>query len=142
MMKNKLLKQILKFGIVGGSGFVIDYFLMVFLTEAVGIDYLISSAISFSVSVVYNYTLSVMWVFEVNKENKAHLAFLMFLVLSIVGLGINQLLMWVLVDITRLGEKWDKFYMIAKLFVTGIVMVYNFITRKIFLEGRKNEGGF
>jgi len=133
MMKNKLLKQILKFGVVGGSAFLIDYFLMIFLTESFGINYLVSSAISFSVSVIYNYLLSVIWVFEANRQRKAIATFFLFLILSIIGLGINQLLMWSLVDLTGFGKIWDKFYIIAKLFVTGIVMVYNFITRKKIL---------
>lgn len=45
-----LIKQIIKFGIVGGMCFVIDYGLLIFLTEVISINYLISSGISFSVS--------------------------------------------------------------------------------------------
>ena len=39
----KLIKQIMKFGVVGGSAFVIDYGIMIFLTEVFHINYLISS---------------------------------------------------------------------------------------------------
>lgn len=48
----KLIEQIMKFGIVGVLCFAIDYGLMIFLTEVFGISYLISSGISFSVSVI------------------------------------------------------------------------------------------
>ena len=51
----KLIEQIMKFGLVGVFCFVIDYGLMIFLTEVFGISYLISSGISFSVSVIVNY---------------------------------------------------------------------------------------
>ena len=51
----KLAAQIVKFGVVGGSAFLIDYGVMIALTELVGIHYLISSGISFAVSVIYNY---------------------------------------------------------------------------------------
>ena len=51
-----------------------------------------------------------------------------FMVLSVIGLGINQLLMWIMVD------KLQIFYMISKIGATAVVMVYNFITRKVFLE--------
>ena len=44
----KLIKQIMKFGVVGGSAFVIDYGIMIFLTEVFHINYLISSGISFA----------------------------------------------------------------------------------------------
>jgi putative flippase GtrA len=50
------------------------------------------------------------------------------MLLSVIGLGINQLIMWVLVD------KAGIFYMISKIAATIVVSVYNFITRKIFLE--------
>lgn len=57
--KKNLMRQIIRFAFVGGSAFVIDYGVMIFLTELIGINYLISSGISFSVSVIYNYILSV-----------------------------------------------------------------------------------
>ena len=62
----KLIKQIMRFGVVGASAFVIDYGLMIILTEICGINYLVSSGISFTVSVIFNYVLSVRWVFDVS----------------------------------------------------------------------------
>lgn len=124
----KLIKQLLKFGVVGGIAFLIDYSLLYILTEIVGIHYLISSLISFSVSVIFNYAASVMWVFDVNKEKSKVKNFILFIALSVVGLGINQLIMWGGVD------KLHLHYMFVKLFATAVVMVFNFITRKIFLE--------
>lgn len=54
----KLCYQLIKFGFVGGLAFVIDYGLLIFLTEYANIPYLISSAISFCISVIVNYILS------------------------------------------------------------------------------------
>ena len=124
----KLIKQIIKFGIVGGLCFVIDYGLMIFLTEVISINYLISSGISFSVSVIVNYILSLKYVFETDKNNNKVKECLIFIGLSIIGLGINQVIMWLCVD------KLNIFYMIAKIAATMIVMVYNFVTRKLILE--------
>ena len=124
----KLIEQLMKFGIVGVICFGIDYGLMIFLTEFCGISYLISSGISFSVSVMVNYTLSLKFVFETDKDKNKIVEFLIFIILSVVGLGINQVLMWVCVD------KLHVYYMISKIGVTGVVMVYNFITRKLILE--------
>ena len=42
----KLLNQILKFGVVGGLAFIIDYGILIFLTEVFHINYLISTTIS------------------------------------------------------------------------------------------------
>ena len=124
----KLIAQVLKFGVVGGTAFLIDYSIMIALTEFFGINYLISSGSSFVVSVIYNYILSVHWVFDVDKNGNKKKEFVVFILLSVIGLGLNQLLMWIFVS------KVHVFYMLSKIFVTVIVMIYNFVTRKIFLE--------
>ena len=128
----KLIAQIMKFGVVGVICFFIDYGLMIFLTEAMNISYLISSGISFTVSVIVNYILSLKYVFVAEEGNNKIVEFLIFVLLSTIGLGINQLLMWMCV------ERLNIFYMISKIAVTGIVMVYNFITRKLIPE-KKDE---
>lgn len=127
----KLIEQVIKFGFVGILCFFIDYGVMVFLTELIGINYLMSSGISFVVSVTVNYILSIKFVFETDKDKNKFKEFVIFILLSIVGLGINQLCMWFA------GEILGIFYMISKIGATAIVMVYNFITRKMFIE-KKN----
>lgn len=127
----KLIEQIMKFGVVGFLCFGIDYGLMIFLTEICGISYLVSSGISFSVSVMVNYILSLKFVFETDENNNKVVEFFIFIILSVIGLGINQVLMWICVD------KLHVHYMISKIGVTGVVMVYNFITRKLILEKSK-----
>ncbi|WP_304757204.1 GtrA family protein [Faecalibaculum rodentium] len=124
----KLFEQILKFGIVGILAFIIDYGLMVFCTEVLHIYYLWSTMISFTVSVIFNYFASIKWVFNVDngKSKSANLIF--FISFSIIGLGINQLVMWLGVDQLHIS------YLIIKLFATAVVMVFNFVTRKLYFE--------
>ncbi|NLP21473.1 MAG: GtrA family protein [Erysipelotrichaceae bacterium] len=131
-INSKLFKQIMKFGFVGGTAFLIDYLVMIFLTEVFSINYLISSVISFCISVIYNYIMSIVWVFEVDEEKSKTQTFAMFIILSIIGLLINTVVMWLLVDGTDLMP-----YTIAKIIATAVVMVYNFISRKIFLEKKE-----
>lgn len=125
----KLFSQLIKFGLVGGIAFLIDYGIMVFLTEVFKIPSLISAAISFTVSVIFNYIASVKWVFDVDKEkNSKTKELVVFILLSIVGLGINELIMWIM------DKEFGIYYMISKIVATIVVMCYNFITRKLFLE--------
>lgn len=124
----KMLIQIIKFGMVGALCFLIDYGLMILLTEIFHVYYLISCMISFTVSVVVNYLLSMRFVFLSKEDMDKRMEFLLFVVLSLIGLGLNQLLMWLLVD------KGGLHYMLSKIVVTVIVMVYNFVTRKLLLE--------
>lgn len=127
-MTNKLLQQIIRFGFVGGTAFILDAGTLFILTNFLGIHYLVSGMISFTISVVYNYILSVKWVFDGNEKGNKIQELGIFIGLSVVGLALNQFIMWVFVD------KLNIYYMFAKVVSTALVMIYNFITRKIFIE--------
>ena len=137
----KLFAQIIKFGAVGFLCFFIDYAIMVGLTELVGIPSLISSGVSYTISTIVNYILSVTVVFDADKEANKVVQFIVFVVLSLIGLGINQLCMWGgtawlerLMEQSQALAAYSRYaYMVVKIFATAIVMVYNFITRKIFI---------
>lgn len=122
----KLINQILKFGVVGGIAFVIDYGILFLLAKVIGLNELISAAISFIISLTFNYFLSTKWVFEAKKQTPKEV--IIFVLLSVAGLGINELLIYL--GTKKLGID----VMIVKLFATAIVMVYNFITRKLIIE--------
>ncbi|MEE0706924.1 MAG: GtrA family protein [Adlercreutzia sp.] len=125
----KLVRQFMKFGVVGLIAFAIDYGLMVALTELAGINYLVSATISFTVSVIFNYVASMRYVFTHKEGLSRRREFIIFVVLSVVGLGLNDLLMWIGTSL------WDISYLIVKIGATALVTIYNFITRKIFLDG-------
>ena len=124
----KLLIQIFKFGIVGGIAFIIDYISLIIGKEFFHFSTLLAAGIAFTISVIYNYTASVKWVFDVNSEKNKKKQFVEFISFSIVGLLLNDLIMWICVD------KFSVYYLLSKIIATAIVMVFNFITRKMFLE--------
>ena len=98
---SKLFKQLFRFGVVGGLAFLIDAGLLYILTEFCHIHYLISSVISFTVSLAFNYILSIIWVFDVKKK-QTYKDVILFVVLSVIGLGINQLVMFLGVDLLHI----------------------------------------
>lgn len=127
----QLIAQFAKFGVVGVIAFVIDYGLMVLLTELFNVNYLISATISFTVSVIFNYAASMRYVFTHKEGLSRRREFIIFVVLSVIGLLINDALMWAGVDLFGIS------YLLVKIFATAVVMVWNFVTRKIFLDGGK-----
>ncbi len=133
LRSNKLLRQIFRFAVVGGLAFVVDFGLLLLLTEVAHINYLVSATISFIVSVLVNYVLSVYWVFDRSKQRNSTLKIILFFVLATCGLFINNAIMWFSVEILAIS------YIIGKLVATFVVMVFNFVTRKILLEGRLRQ---
>ena len=125
-----MLLQIIRFGIVGVIATVVDFAILIVLKELLNVDVLIASAISFCVSVAVNYLLSMAFVFKSKNQNKAK-EFIVFVLLSIGGLGLNELILWIGVKLVSV------YYLIVKLFALVIVPIYNFITRKIFLESKE-----
>ena len=127
--KQNLKLQLVKFAIVGVIAAAVDVGTLVILKELLGVAVLISSALSFAVSVCVNYLLSMAFVFKGKKQSKLK-EFIVFVVLSIGGLGINQLVLWVGIEL------FSIYYLVVKFLAMVIVPIYNFVTRKIFLESK------
>ncbi|MBR6633820.1 MAG: GtrA family protein [Clostridia bacterium] len=125
-----MILQLVKFGIVGVIAALVDVGVLVALKELLHTDVLVASTVSFCVSVTVNYLLSMSLVFKSKNQSKLR-EFILFVLLSIGGLGLNQLILWIGVRFTSV------YYLIVKFIAMIIVPVYNFITRKIFLESKE-----
>lgn len=124
-----LITQIAKFGVVGIIAFFIDYGLLALFTEFFGINYLISATISFAASVVFNYFASMRYVFRHKESISRRREFFIFVLLSVIGLVINNLCMWSGVELLGIH------YLITKIGATAVVTIWNFVTRKLLLDG-------
>jgi len=153
-MKN-LLQQIMKFGIVGVICFAIDFIvyavllklindeiIITFLGRTISVyDYMIATFWGFVISVIVNYLLSMKYVFVRKDDMDRRKEFVIFVLLSVIGCVINELLILLCVagiyeNIAVLQDLFSREIakMGGKIVATGVVMVYNFITRKLFLE--------
>lgn len=127
-MNKKLLIQISKFIIVGGIATIIDWTIYYILFNILKIDPLLANIGAFTVSVIYNYIASVKWVFTVTEQKSKKRLFIEFIIFSILGLLITEIIIYIGINLIHMDA------MIIKIIATAIVMVFNFLTRKIFLE--------
>lgn len=151
----KLIIQFIKFGLVGFTCFLIDYLIGLVLLNLILLvsseaffeeASIISSIVGFTVSVIANYYLSFKYVFERKENLNRKVEFVIFIVLSVIGLFINSFVIWVVVGpiykantFLRENISYNLMYTGAKIMATVIVMIYNFITRKLFLEEKSQD---
>ena len=128
----KLIQQFLKFGVVGVIAFVIDYGVLMLLSQVFGMDPVLAAGISFCVSVIFNYLASMRYVFTHREDLSRGREFVIFIVLSAIGLVINEACM--AVGVALLGTS-ALMVTVTKLFATAVVMVWNFVSRKKWLDG-------
>jgi putative flippase GtrA len=124
----RLLWQFARFLVVGLISFAVDYGLFVVLYDSLGVQYIVASTISFSVSLILNYFLTLRFVFESAPGRNVAKEFAMYIGLNIIALGLNQAILFLTVDTLGVSP------LIGKLVATAVVLVYNFISRKLLIE--------
>lgn len=123
-----LLVQIFNFGIVGVIATIIDFLFLYLFRDMCHFPLIISNTLSFCISVIYNYYASMTFVFDVNKNKSKKKNFILFVIFSVIGLVLNDIIVMIVTE--RIGI----YYLISKIIATVIVMIFNFVTRKKFLE--------
>lgn len=150
--KKKLFTQIIRFGFVGGTSFIIDYLITLgvsVICRKAGMDVAKAAAVGglfgFVISLIYNYFMSMKFVFERRDDLDRKKEFIIFTVLSVIGLGLNELILYFGVVVCEkvvpaiVDEHPSLITTLVKMFATGVVMVYNFISRKMTLEKKQEN---
>lgn len=127
----KLFQQFLKFFVVGASAFVIDYGGLMLLSQVLGFDAVVSAAVSYCASTVYNYLASMRFVFTHRDDISKRREFFTFVVLSVIGLGLNEVIMYI--GVLMVGDS-GLMVTAIKLVATCIVSVWNFFSRRHWLD--------
>lgn len=129
---DKMIVQLVRYGFVAGVAFVIDFGLLYVFTQYLGIFYLLSATLSFFISLVANYFLSILWVFP-NDPSQRKKQIILFIIIGFSGLLLNLLIIWILSDL--LGV----FYLISKLIAIVIVFFWSFAARRYMFKAKQLE---
>lgn len=123
----KLLTQFVSYVAVGGVAFVVDLGTLYLLTEFFGIYYIASATAGFLLGLIVNYLLCVIWIFDFRAIEKAAHEFGLFAAIGIVGLLLNNLLIYLLTEFVGIH------YVISKMIAAALVLVFNFALRRQLL---------
>jgi len=122
--------QFLRYFVTGGLAFSVDFGSFALALYYFNIHYLISNLIGLAVGNVVNYRLTMGWVFCTEKrkmEKNILLEVIVFVLISLMGMGVNELLMFAFVGGLHIQE------MVSKVSAAIIVLLYNFLARKFIL---------
>ena len=125
--KSDIFSQFLRYCVVGGIAYSVDFLSLFALTEYLNIYYLLSASIAFLFGLTLNYILSISWVFNNRKVKNRVNEFTIFAIIGVVGLFLNYISIWFFTEIT------DFHYLISKVFSTAFVFTWNFLARKFIL---------
>ncbi len=120
MIDDLLILKLLKFCIVGATGMVIDFGTTWLLKENARINKYVASSTGFILAASSNYLLNRIWTFQ-NKDPRIAYQYLSFIVISLIGLGINNLVIYILH-----GRLKYNFYL-SKFTAIIIVTLWNFL---------------
>ena len=134
--RKSLLGQFLRYLVTGGLAFVVDFGLFALCLYVFDWHYLLANLVGLVAGLVLNYTMSIVWVFtacERALEKRKVMEFSLFALVGIAGVGINQLLMFLMVG----GFDWNE--MVSKMVAAVLVLMWNFGARKLMLFRERKE---
>ena len=132
---DNLFIQFFRYFGVSGICLLVDTAALFVLTEYAGIHYLVSTFIGYSLGLILNYVLSVIWVFKTKRLTNRSMEFGIFVAIGLSGLAINQSVMWLCTDLIGL------YFMLSRLISAGIGYTWKFFARKYILFHRRNSRG-
>ena len=124
---DNLLVQLLRYTLVGGIAFLVDYAMLYLLTERCNLHYLLSATLSFTAGLTVNYLMSVCWVFPHSKLHNRSVEFAVFALIGLAGLLLNDLLLYLFTDWLAVH------YLLSKMATAALVLAWNFTVRKMIL---------
>jgi dolichol-phosphate mannosyltransferase len=120
--------QLFKFGVVGATGYVLNLLVFGLLNQGLDVNHLVAAVASFCVAVSNNFLLNRHWTF---KATEGHAGFqaARFFAVSVLALGVNLALLYLLVDVASAPELPSQAIAVA------FAMPFNFLGNKLWTFG-------
>lgn len=120
-----MIYKFFKFGVVGGSGVVVDFSITYALKEWLHLNKYMANSIGFVCAATSNYFLNRVWTFGSTNPNVG-MEYTLFLLISMMGLGLNNLIIYLL------NDRYQMNFYVSKLLAIGVVTVWNFVMNYLF----------
>lgn len=140
LLNKKTLYEMLRYVIVGGISAVVDIVGLTFFVEVVfrseksPVNMAIATAVGFILGLICNYILSMIFVFvndsQKEQNKKKTRTFILFTLVGIVGFFLTEIFMYLGMMICSKEGFW---YIVLSCLVKGIVLIWNYVGRKIFV---------
>ena len=121
--------ELLKFGLVGGSGYAVNLAVFAVLTGPLGVHHIAAAIGAFGVAVANNFTWNRLWTFDATDGHAGFQAARFFAV-SLVGLGLNLILLELFVSGLELPA------LASQALAVGLTMPVNFVGNKLWTFAR------
>lgn len=117
--------KILKFGIVGVLGMIVDFGITYLAKEILRAPKYVANGLGFITAATFNYFLNRYWTFDSTNPNIAG-EYGLFIIVSGIGLGINTAILYFLHH-----DRKMNFY-VAKLLATAVTLIWNFAANYLY----------
>ena len=117
--------QLVRFGAVGGVGFLVNVAVYALCVHALGLEYHVAAILAWLVAVINNFVLNRHWTFDA-RADRAHFQAVRFLLVSLVALGFSQLFLTLLVETAGMAK------VPAQALAVAASMPLNFLGNKLW----------
>ncbi len=123
----EIVVQFFRYTLIGGLAFIVDFACLLALTELAHMHYLFGATVGFLLGLALNYWLATHWVFRFRRLSNPRVEFIIFGVIGILGLGLNNLCLYLMTE----SLMFD--YRVSKLLTAALVLAFNFSVRRALL---------
>lgn len=120
-----VVRQFVKFSLVGASNTVIDFGTYILLTRVFAVHFLQANTVAFVCAASWSYFWNRTWTFRSSDAN-IRKQYIKFLIVATIGLGITTGLLYVLVMHTGMDD------LVAKVIAVGAVLIWNFFVNRFW----------